>query len=66
MSHTAVSVKQMETLPVLLAPFIQDCVKTPAMAAARLETTELDSSRPGRKGKGERVTQGTKHTWSPG
>lgn len=56
MTHTAVSAKQMETLPALLPPFIQHSVKTPAMAAARLETAELHSSRPGRKGK-ERVMQ---------
>lgn len=65
MTRIAVSAKQMETLPALLPPFIQDSVKTPAMAAARLETAELHSSRPGRKGK-ERVMQRTKHAQSPG
>lgn len=53
MTRTAVSAKQMETLPALLPPFIQHSVRTPAMAAARLETAELHSSRPGEERKGE-------------
>lgn len=66
MTRTAVSAKQMETLPALLPLcFLQHSVRTPAMAAARLETAELHSSRPGRKGK-ERIMQRTKHAQSPG